>query len=116
MADLTDRHYSLFANNQHPIQINFYAQWNQMLANFNNPLKAQQTLVEGEDFARACEARTKKLNTKEGESLSIDELEDIYIQVRGKARERDALSLSTRSKNGDINDYLETRRPFGANQ
>ena len=39
-----------------------------------------------------------------------------YIQVQGRARERNNLSLSTRTKTGDINDYLETRRPFGANQ
>ena len=88
MADLTDRHYSLFANNQHPIQVHFYAQWNKMLADFHNPFKAQETLVEAEDMRRAVEAKTQKLNTKEGESLSIEEQEEIYIQVRGRARER----------------------------
>ena len=28
LADLTDRHYSLFANNQHPIQLLMYNEYN----------------------------------------------------------------------------------------
>ena len=59
---MTDRHYALFANNQHPIQINFYAQWNQLLANLHNPLKAQEQLITQDEFARAVEAKTQKLN------------------------------------------------------
>jgi hypothetical protein len=113
---LTDRHYALFANNQHPIQVNFYSEWNKLLANLHNPAKTQQALVNGTEYVNTALEKSKKLNQAEGESLSIDELEDIYIQVQGRARERNNLSLSTRTKTGDINDYLETRRPFGANQ
>ena len=46
----------------------------------------------------------------------MDDLSDIYIQVQGANRARANMALNTRSKNGDINDYLEVRRPFGAAQ
>eukprot|EP00356_Strombidium_inclinatum_P016431 CAMPEP_0170491104 /NCGR_PEP_ID=MMETSP0208-20121228/10397_1 /TAXON_ID=197538 /ORGANISM="Strombidium inclinatum, Strain S3" /LENGTH=135 /DNA_ID=CAMNT_0010766621 /DNA_START=17 /DNA_END=424 /DNA_ORIENTATION=+ len=31
LADLTDRHYALFANNQHPLQLDLYDQYNKFL-------------------------------------------------------------------------------------
>lgn len=31
LADLTDRHYALFANNHHPLQLNTYEQYNKFL-------------------------------------------------------------------------------------
>ena len=31
MADLADRHYALFANNQHPMQLEIYDDYNKML-------------------------------------------------------------------------------------
>ena len=31
LADLTDRHYALFANNQHPMQLDIYESYNKML-------------------------------------------------------------------------------------
>ena len=60
------------------------------------------------------EERTKYLNHTEGESLSIDDIQDIYCQVKGEEREKYNFSLNTRGKTGDITDYLESRRPFGA--
>ena len=48
--------------------------------------------------------------------MSFEDISDIYIQVMGELRERNNMSLATRSKNGEINDYLEVRRPFGAAQ
>jgi hypothetical protein len=54
------------------------------------------------------------LNHEEGESLSIDDMQDIYIQAKAEEREKYNFSLNTRSKTGDISDYLEARRPFGA--
>ena len=72
----------------------------------------------GADFearmAEVVEERSKYLNSDEGESLSIDDMQDIYCQVKGEERERNNFSLTTRNKTGDIHDYLETRRPFGA--
>ena len=52
----------------------------------------------------------------EGESLSIEDEADIYIQVAGEQREKNNLTLTTKTKTGEINDYLELRRPFGAAQ
>jgi len=60
--------------------------------------------------------RTKYLNVDEGESLSIDDLQDIHIQVKGEIRQKHNFNLNTKTKNGDIADYLEARRPFGATQ
>ena len=31
MADLNDRHYALFANNHHPMQLDIYENYNRML-------------------------------------------------------------------------------------
>ena len=64
-------------------------------------------------FEEVAAERQASLNKAEGESLSIDELSDIYIQVKGEARDRANMSLQTRDKKGDIADYLESRRPFG---
>lgn len=36
MADLVDRHYALFANNQHPVQLNMYEQYNTFLRRANS--------------------------------------------------------------------------------
>ena len=60
------------------------------------------------------EDRTKLLNETEGESLSLEDISDIYIQAMSEHRQKTNMSLATRSKNGDIADYLEVRRPFGA--
>jgi len=62
------------------------------------------------------EERSKMLNEKEGELLSIDDISDIYMQVMGEHRGRNNMQLATKSKNGEIADYLEVRRPFGAAQ
>lgn len=62
------------------------------------------------------EDRSKIINTKEGETLSIDDISDVYMQVMGEARAKSNISLTTRSKTGEISDYLEVRRPFGAAQ
>lgn len=60
--------------------------------------------------------RSRLLNEKEGETLSIDDLSDIYIQVMGEQRQKTNMTLTTRGKTGEINDYLEVRRPFGTAQ
>lgn len=67
-------------------------------------------------MSEIADDRTSLLNTAEGESLSVDDMADIYIQAMGEYRNKSNFSLSTRSKTGEINDYLEVRRPFGAAQ
>lgn len=116
MADLTDRHYALFANNQHPIQLNTYEEYNRFLRSIHS---AEENAGLKELNARMDEIgkhRASLLNQAEGESLSVDDISDIYIQAMAEHRGKTNISLNTRSKNGDINDYLEVRRPFGAAQ
>ena len=67
-----------------------------------------------DNFSDAVEKRKKMLNQSEGESLTLEDISEIYIQVKGDARQATKMSLNTRTKTGEINDYLETRRPFGA--
>jgi hypothetical protein len=38
------------------------------------------------------------------------------MQVKAESRSKNNHSLNTTTKNGDIADYLEHRRPFGAAQ
>ena len=113
---MSDRHYGLFANNQHPIQLDAYNVYNKFLAN----LHSKQAAERAEDFSNRYDQvkseRTSMLNTAEGESLSQDDLDEIYIQVCGEQREANKMSLNTRDKKGDIADYLESRRPFGSAQ
>ncbi|MFN9961212.1 MAG: hypothetical protein ACK55I_49670 [bacterium] len=68
----------------------------------------------GDRMGEVMEDRSRLLNTKEGESLSIDDISDVYMQVMGEHRAKTNMSLTTRSKTGEISDYLEVRRPFGA--
>ena len=60
--------------------------------------------------------RELQVNKKEGESLGIEELSQIYMQAMGEMREKTNLTSNTRTKTGEMNDYLEVRRPFGAAQ
>lgn len=60
--------------------------------------------------------REALLNQKEGEFLSIEDLTEIYMQVMAEYRQKENFSLQTKSKTGEIQDYLEVRRPFGAAQ
>ena len=55
-----------------------------------------------------------RMNVKEGEDLSYDDLQEVYIQAMADMREKTNMTLKTRTKTGEINDYLEVRRPFGA--
>lgn len=116
MADLTDRHYALFANNQHPLQLHVYEEYNRFLRNmhskeFHDEMKYMDTRMD-----EVIAERSSLLNTAEGESLTIEDISDIYMQVKAEQRGQSNMTLTTRSKNGEINDYLEVRRPFGAAQ
>lgn len=116
MADLTDRHYALFANNHHPLQLYTYEEYNKFLRTAHNKAETDNLKDIGNRMQEIMDDRSKLLNTKEGETLSIDDLSDIYMQVMGENRAKTNMSLTTRSKTGEINDYLEVRRPFGAAQ
>ena len=116
LADLTDRHYSLFSNNQHPLQLYVYEEYNKFLRTAHNKDEQENLKYINDRMSQVMEDRSKIINTKEGESLSIDDISDVYMQVMGEARAKSNISLTTRSKTGEISDYLEVRRPFGAAQ
>lgn len=79
LADLTDRHYSLFANNQHPMQLEIYESYNKMLRVVHS--EEHQSRIQGtkDRFNELVEEKTKSLNSAEGESISWDDYQDIYI-------------------------------------
>ena len=116
LADLSDRHYALFANNQHPLQLYVYEEYNKFLRTAHSKDEHENLKYINDRMTQVMDDRSRLLNTKEGESLSIDDISDVYMQVMGEARAKTNMSLTTRSKTGEISDYLEVRRPFGAAQ
>jgi len=67
-------------------------------------------------MGEVMEDRSGILKTQVGESLSIDDISDIYMQVMVENRAKTNMPLTTSTKTGDISDYLEVRRPFSAAQ
>ena len=104
----------LFANNQHPLQLACYQEYNQFLKTMNSVQHAQAAEGFQTRFDEVATQKNSLLNSKEGESLSIEDLTEVYIQVRGEQRESNKMSLKTLTKTGDYADHLEHRRPFGA--
>ena len=93
-----------------------YSEYNKFLQDLHDQGSADRDAEDGERFALAIDEANSQLNKDEGETLSLDDLSDIYIQVKGANRARANMALNTRTKTGEINDYLEVRRPFGAAQ
>ena len=111
-----DRHYALFANNLHPLQLDAYNSYNSWLKDLHDSSEAEKNEA---DAARFEEIRAEKESTlmiEEGESLGTDDLADVHMQVKSERRTADNFSLNTKSKDGSIADYLELRRPFGTSQ
>ena len=79
LADLSDRHYSLFANNQHPIQLATYQNYNEFLRMLHDRSEADLDLALHDRLKEVVEARQATLDAKNGESLSIDELTEMNI-------------------------------------
>ena len=116
LADLSDRHYALFANNQHPVQLNAYEAYNKFLRGVHCKEEQEADQAIADRIKQVVAERESLLNQKEGERLSVDDLSDVYMQVMAEFRNKNNFSLQTKSKSGEINDYLEVRRPFGAAQ
>jgi len=98
------------------MQLDIYDNYNRMLRVAHSDGHQQRIEDSANRMEEVKAERTKLLNHNEGELLSIDDIQDIYIQVKGEEREKYNFALNTKSKNGDISDYLEARRPFGAAQ
>ena len=114
MADLTDRHQALFANNQHPLQLDIYSEYNKFLRVMHSEGHHARQNELGDRVAEIAEHRQAQLNHTEGETLDWDDYQDIYCQAKGEQRVKHNFEINTRNKKGDIADYLEARRPFGA--
>ncbi len=54
------------------------------------------------------------MDVDNGENLSPDDIHEIHRQADSEIRSKMNLHVKTRGKRGDIEDYLEVRRPFGA--
>ena len=93
-----------------------YEEYNKFLRAAHNKDEQENLKYINDRMGQVMEDRSKIINAKEGESLSIDDISDVYMQVMGEARAKSNMSLATRSKTGEISDYLEVRRPFGAAQ
>ena len=104
LADLTDRHYALFANNQHPLQLYVYEEYNKFLRAAHSKQEQENLKAVGDRMKQVMDDRSLLLNTKEGESLSIEDISDVYMQVMGEHRANTNMSLTTRSKTGQISD------------
>lgn len=75
-------------------------------------------IKEEEAFEQNMNERIKnarsQLDTSAGERLSIEDFEDIYMDAMADKRAKNNMSRNARDRNGELNDYLEVRRPFGA--
>ena len=113
LADLTDRHVALFQQNAHPIQLLIYEEHNKFLRYVHNDDAQKLKAVLHARIKELEQQREKSIATNEGESLSPDDHEEIHIQAVTEWREEQKFAVRSRDRNGDFNDYLETRRPFG---
>ena len=116
IADIWDRHYALFAHNQHPLQLHSYQDYNTFLKGLNDDGYHQRLLGIVDKVKAIKRQREQALDLDEGETLSIDDIADIYIDVMAQFREENGFQGKARDKKGEFKDYLEVRRPFGAAQ
>jgi len=119
LGDHTDRHYSLVANNQHPVQLYLYEYLNKKYRNKQRLIDYKEGKGEA-NFEIALRERVEqlieeKLQTKDvenGEDLTPDDLVDIHKEANEDIRAKLNLKLATRGKTGEVEDYLEVRRPL----
>ena len=67
-------------------------------------------------FNDLIDSRVSEMDQDAGEQLTLDDYEDCLLQTMSETREIRKLTQATRTKTGEINDYLEERRPWGATQ
>lgn len=57
--------------------------------------------------------KLKTLDVENGEDLTPDDIAEVHRNADMEIRDKMNLNVRTRSKRGEIEDYLEVRRPFG---
>eukprot|EP00345_Euplotes_harpa_P011136 CAMPEP_0168344790 /NCGR_PEP_ID=MMETSP0213-20121227/17073_1 /TAXON_ID=151035 /ORGANISM="Euplotes harpa, Strain FSP1.4" /LENGTH=219 /DNA_ID=CAMNT_0008352693 /DNA_START=1 /DNA_END=660 /DNA_ORIENTATION=+ len=115
-SDLWDRHYSLFATNQHPLQLVNHEKYNEFLRKLHDKDFAERNLEIIEKVKEIKKQKEAALDTKEGETLSVDDIAEIYYQVMAEYRNKHGFAGKARRNGDEYADYLEVRRPFGAGQ
>ena len=98
------------------MQLDTYSTYNQFLADLHDMKKAKEQEAFKQDMKARVSKAEEQLDTASGERLSIEDVEDIYMDAMADKRARQNMSRAAGGKDGEINDYLETRRPFGAAQ
>lgn len=121
LADHTDRHYSLISCNQHPMQLFLYE-------HLNKRYRKQQDIKnagEGKgvftfDAAvklkveELIDEKLKTLDVDNGEDLTPEDIGNIHHQAMNEVRDKMNLNVRSRNKRGEVEDFLEVRRPFGS--
>lgn len=64
-------------------------------------------------YRELIDEKLKSLDVENGEDLTPDEIAEVHRRADMEIRDKMNLNLRTRSKRGEIEDYLEVRRPFG---
>ena len=59
------------------------------------------------------EEKKHELQNAKGQKFTVEELSEIYLKTMEEYRATEHFSLRSKTKTGEINDYLEIRRPFG---
>ena len=85
-----------------------------MLRNMHSEAERARIAHSEQRIKEEIEEKTQQLNHAEGESISMDDYQEIYCEVKAEERIANNFSLNTKDKKGDIQDFLEARRPFGA--
>ena len=117
MADQLDRDFELVSYNTHPFQLFTYEVNNKYLADANEEYELQKSGQKTfqEEMLGLVDDLVKEEQNKlpEGQRISFDRLTEILYHVFNKARaQSNRPSQDSRGPDGNINDYLEVRRPF----
>jgi len=117
MVDQLDRDFELVSYNQHPFQLFTYEVNNRYLAGAQEEYeikKSGQKTIEDEmtEFLDdLVQEEEKKLAP--GQKISIERMTEILYHVMNKAKAQSGKpSQDSRGPDGNVNDYLEVRRPF----
>ena len=117
MIDQLDRDFELVSYNQHPFQLFTYEVNNRYLAREHEDYevrKSGQKTLEDEmlEYVDDLVAEEQK-KLPDGQNISVDKMTEILHHVFNKARAQTKRpSQDSRGPDGNINDYLEVRRPF----
>lgn len=119
LADHTDRHYALVANNQHPLQLHLYEYLNKKYRH-DKEVKERKEGKSTTNFKIALDERVeqlineklKTLDVDNGEDITPEDISEIYREANEDVRAKMNLITRTRNKVGELEDYLEVRRPL----